>query len=219
MCGCAVEGIAMTGRFRAWLLIALLLVLAAPPRVGRAQQDNAVAYPVTPGPADCIVERRTTDELRALASPSTAVAATPTAAIAETPAGSPADAATIAAIVATVTLLAACSNAEDPLAILAIYSDAFVHALLDQSHPTADQIASLNEPPTPLAATAWATVCGVWDVRLSDDAHATALVYVRNPHDDLSSGIPRYAFVYERERWRIDAMRSGGGQAGLPRSC
>src|SRR5687768_2449235 len=96
-----------------------LAVLAAWPVFATAQRGTPTTepgeLPVTPDPAECVVEPRTLEEIRGLSGPppdgeSASPATAPT-----TSRGEPADAETIAGIVATVRQFVACVNAGDEL--------------------------------------------------------------------------------------------------------
>ena len=113
------------------LLAALAVATSAAPV---AAQDatpaaGATQFPITPDPAECMVEPRSADELLALwydAEGTPIAAATPMAQQATSvtiPLGPPADEATAAAVAATVSEVFACFEAGDALRAYALFTD------------------------------------------------------------------------------------------------
>ena len=112
-------------------VVALLALLAASPRAAAQDATPAAgAFPITPDPADSTVEPRSAEELLALwydpEGTPLAAAATPTAeqaAAVTIPLGPPADAATAAAVAATVSGVFSCFEAGDALRAYAHFTD------------------------------------------------------------------------------------------------
>jgi len=109
------------------------LVIMALVAVGPVAAQGAT--PVVPGPEECEVEPRTTDELLAFVGTPEATPATDSGAEGDTeefvlPDGEPADGDTRAAIAATMRETFACINGGDFLAALALFSDDFFRRLI-----------------------------------------------------------------------------------------
>jgi hypothetical protein len=117
---------------RTALGLVLLGFMTAGPISAGAQESTPVAGQDIPAPAECTVQPRSEDELRALFRE---VAATPLPASvdtsrAEAPKGSPADEQTVAEINATWRMFIACLNAGDQQRMFALYGDDMVRRQL-----------------------------------------------------------------------------------------
>jgi hypothetical protein len=170
------------------VIVVVVLGCLVWPAGGLAQQATpvvgSIALPVTPDPADCVVAPRTVEELRALIGtpepfvppppdatppPRPTPASRPT-----TPPSEPADAETIAGIVATTYHFLACVNAGDMLRGYALYTDEFVRTtvFLDPS---------IERPPRPVPADERVTLLDVVYVRVFPDGRVGAVIVIDDP--------------------------------------
>lgn len=180
-------------------LVSMLAICLALVSAGVRAQD-ATPVPVIPPPSACTVPPRPYEEMAALlATPAAAIMPTPTPG--PVPEGTPADPATAAAIIGTVTELVACYNTGETLRIYSMYTDAFLQRLLLRqgtlSRPAYDALAT---PVPPDNATAILAISGV---RFLDDGKAGAMVTLHFP----SIPVPKtffYTFAREGNRWLVD---------------
>ena len=205
------------------VLVALVGLVAGSARPAVAQDATPVA---SPGAAVCTVEPRTADELIALwfedVAGTPTLRATPTpqavAAEAELPAGEPADAATLAAIVATVREVEACFNAGEFARGLALFTDDLVRQFGPGEGTAAEVRAFLEAPPLAAPAEGRPEPATVREARVLPDGRVGAVLV------ELTAEGPEDAFfvVFERvgERWLADDFveieEAGTPAAGTP---
>jgi len=210
---------------RPWLLaivVALfsLLVVGAPG--ARAQEGTPAAGLDAPSAAECTVEPRSEDELRALFREAAATPvldsseAIPTPAIA--PTGDPADEQTVADVTATWRQFIACITAGDQARMFALFSDDMVRRQLVVDIAfgvTEDALFEfLAATPVPLPPDHSVPIVPLDDVRVLSDGR----VAVVGP-GELGRGDVRI-FVKEGDRWLLDnwfdLTSSGSPAAGTP---
>jgi hypothetical protein len=182
-------------------------------------QDAPAGLPAAPDPSDCGVTS-TVEELLARvdaspvpATPDTTPAATPeTAATAggapfELPEGETADAATVAAVTATMWEALACANAGDSLAGFALLSDRFTREILGEESLTEDDVQQFAASPEALPEELHATLHAVRDVRVLPDGRVGALVESEYP-DEPPAGVEVDFFYFAEEggRFLIDGV-------------
>lgn len=185
---------------RVSLVVALVAMLANAIAAGAQEATPAAgigALPVTPDPAECVVEPRTLEEIRELAGappdPETASPTTPQATLR----GEPADAETIAGIVATVRQFVACVNAGDELRGYALYTDDFVRTSV-LPDPSLEQPAAA-EPPDERV-----TLLDVAYVREFPDGRVGAVVVIDDPLAPSPAEPYFFVFIRAGDRWLFD---------------
>src|SRR5215218_2082376 len=197
-----------------------LLVVGAPG--AGAQAGTPAAVRDVPAAAECTVEPRSKDELRALLREASATpvldspAASPTPAI--VPTGAPADEQTVAEISATWRQFIACISAGDQARMFALFSDDMVRRqfLVDVAFGvTEDALFDfLSATPVPLPLDQSAPIVPFADVRVLSDGR----VAVVGP-GELGRGDVRI-FVKEGDRWLLDEWfdltANGTPAASLP---
>ncbi len=188
---------------RLWILaVAMLMGLASG---GVAAQDASPAANdfVTPDPAECVVEPRTVDELRAFmddATEDTAMRATPTVT-----GGEPADPATVEAVTAVTREVYACLNANAFLRVFALYSDAYIAHSLVAEDLNPDALSLFATPIAPQEADA-RTSMAIRDVMVLPDGRVSVLVIDRNPLGGNTESPTTYIFVEQDGRWLVDDL-------------
>lgn len=191
-------------------VVALVMVGMLSVTDALAQEATPVSVPVVPEPAECQVSPRTADELLALAATPTA-AASPVAVRPAT--GEPADAATVAAVTATVREIVACGNAGESFAVLALYTDALVRRLIAPGLETGAEIAEPAATPRPVASRL--ALVAVRDVTVLEDGRVSAIVEVASiaAIDEVLPDL--LIFAREEGRYRVDDVIAGG-EVGTP---
>jgi hypothetical protein len=203
------------------IVVALVSLLVAGVPGAGAQEGTPAAGLDVPPAAECTVEPRSADELRALFREAAATPvldspeASPTPAVA--PTGDPADEQTVAAISATWRQFIACINAGDQARMFALFSDDMVRRQLfvDIAFGVTEDalFAFLAATPVPLPDPS-VPVAPFADARVLDDGR----IAVVGP-GELGRGDVRI-FVKEGDRWLIDAWfdltSSGTPLAGTP---
>lgn len=182
-----------------------LLAVALSATLGTAQasaQDaTPIAFPITPDPAECHAATRPSDEVLALlGTPAASPAAgLPFSVPAETdlPAGTPADDATVGAIVATVRELIACDNSGDLARVFPFYTDDILRRALGGDASAALAV-FLAAPP---AGGSQAEILAVRGVRVLSDGRVGAVVEVR---DARRTVVAFLVFVQAGDRWLVD---------------
>ncbi len=183
----------------------------------RSLQDAAAAARDVPGPEQCTVEPRTIASLQALAATPESASGHPRAPLASgglaTPVGTPAEPAVVTGVTETVRQLIACSNAQDPLRRLALFSKASLRPSFANG-PSDAFVRLVATPPVPRPAAGWVALAGVDDVRVLPDGRVSAAVTLDDPgahsHDPgaplTAGGLQTATFVFIREgdRWLID---------------
>jgi hypothetical protein len=191
------------------LVLAILLVAG---NVFLAGPDRAAAqeFPITPDPAMCQVEPRSTDEVLALwydaAGNPISPAATPAAGTAETmltiPVGPSADAATIEAITTTVADVFACFAAGDFPRVLALMTDTLAQSFGPGPGTSVDDArAFLDAPAEPAPAGEGPVILAVADVMVLADGRVGAFVATR---EDGIGDVGYLVFAPEGTRWLWD---------------
>lgn len=178
----------------------------------------AGTYPLTPDPADCRVEPRSLDSV--IAAVGTPAANMPAAAASPTPFvrphGEPADAATTAAVTATVQEVFACANAGDFLRIFAFYTDDYLRVFLAGTPLSEEVLALLTATPMPLPEAELRTIIRIDAVEILPDGRVGAIVVLDEPSDPRTEE-PDYIFL-ERigDRWLVDEVVEDGGMPATP---
>ena len=180
-------------------------VVVGPPGVV-AQDGSPVAGLDVPSPAECTVQPRSVDELRALFREVAATPvldspeASPTPAVA--PTGAPADEQTVAAINATWREYVACINSGDQARMFALVSDNMVRRQLGVDVAfgvTEDALFPyLSGTPVPLPADQSAPFVPLEDVRVLDDDRVAGVGPGEQGRGDVR------IFVKEGDRWLLD---------------
>jgi hypothetical protein len=176
---------------------------------------GAVDFPLTPDPADCRVPPRAIDELLALwFGPGGTPAAAPPAEEAPTavtlPVGTPADAATVASVVATVREVFACFAAGDFLRATALFTDDLARGFGPEPGTSeADARAFLEAPPEPETAAERSEILAIADPTVLADGRVGAFVVERSADE----GIHVTYVILERagDRWLVDEVIEFGG--------
>lgn len=169
----------------------------------------AVTFPVTPSPADCTVEPRDAESLRALLGtpPSQEPASgTPVSAATVTtvPVGRPASGDIEASITATVYELHACYNAGDLRRASALITDDVLRNLSKDQSLTAQDIAFFTAEPTPVPVEARTAILAVTDVSVLSSGQVGAFVIT---NDALTGSDTVYmVLVHQGEQWLIDEI-------------
>jgi hypothetical protein len=170
-----------------------------------AQDGSPVASPDVPAAAECTVQPRSTDELRALfrevATPVLdSPQASPTPAVA--PAGAPADEQTVAAINATWRQFIACINRGDQARMFALYSDDMVRRQfrVDIAFGVTEDVlfAYLAATPVPIPSDQSAPFVPVADMRVLSDGRVAVIGPGEQGRGDVR------IFVNEGDRWLLD---------------
>jgi hypothetical protein len=129
----------------------------------------------------------------------------------ELPPGEPADAATTAAVTATLRLFVACANAGDVARMYALVTDEFLRQSVGNQPLTEAVTDYLAATPTPRPPATRTTLVAVREVRLLPDGRVGALVDNRDPtHPRGASLTTDFAtFVEQDGRYLLDAYLSG----------
>lgn len=190
----------VVARALAVLAVASLLV-PAPQRGGLAQEATpAGTTGAVPPPAACRVAPRSLAALRAAGTSTAAPTAVATPAV--LPAGTPADPATVAAIVAVTRERIACNNANDLLRILAFFTDEYLRRTVDFGALAR----ALDLPPTPVPAALRQGLVAVRDVRLLADGRVGAVVVTETPSAAPPTQATFVRFRKVGDRWLIDDL-------------
>jgi hypothetical protein len=184
------------------LVIGLFSLVVAGNTASATQQSTPSAGQDVPSPAECTVQPRSEDELRALFRE---VAATPLpesvdTSRAEAPTGEPADAQTVAEINATWRMFVACLNSGDQRRMFALYSDEMVRRqfIVDIGFVTEDALFDyLAATPSPHPPDQGAPFVPFTDVLVLQDGRVAAI----GPGDGRSSV---RIFAKQGDHWVID---------------
>ena len=198
-------------RFRSRPLAVLLLAMVTLiPITGGAQEATPGVGLGVPDPSECTVEPRPFAFFEQfLGTPLAEPAEEPAtpAADFQMPEGSPADAATVAAVTETVHHLLACLNAGDVfLRFGAFFTDDYFRREFERYGPIPeDELAFLMATPQPLAAEFRAALLAVVEVRELPDDRVAGLFDVRDPFA-AGTGPSRFYWVFAEQdgRWLID---------------
>jgi len=191
-------------------LLALVAALCSFVVVGTsgvsAQDGSPVAGLDVPSPAECTVQPRSVDELRALFREVAATpvldspVASPTPAVA--PTGAPADEQTVAAVNATWRQYIACINKGDQARMFALVSDAMVRRqfVVDIAFGVTEDalFAYLSGTPVPMATDQSAPFVPLEDVQVLRDGRVAVIGPGENGRGDVR------IFVEEGDRWLLD---------------
>jgi hypothetical protein len=193
-------------------VVAALLVAAGGivgPGGAGAQEGTPVPGRDAPAPEECRVEPRSLASFQALATPGAAstAPAVPPEAPEGLPPGEPADAATAAAIGATVRELLACYNAGERLRIFAFYSDGFLRPLFGAPAPFSQGAYDRFATPQPVPPELRVALVAIGEVRLLADGRAGAVVTVDDPNAATGPSTTSSFLVFVRagDRWLLDA--------------
>lgn len=190
-----------------------LLTLAA----GAAAQATPLPLPATPNPAECAVKPRTIAEMRRLAAgPATPPAVPPIIGPRPytPPSGTPADAATVAAVTATMRELYACLNGGNPLAAAALMTPEWIAAQFSSGTTAEAQLRALPATPQPLPPQFRIAVRAVRGVRVLPDGRVGAIVeIVLGPRGGVRDDW--VVFAAQGGRWLIDGSVIGIHGEGL----
>lgn len=127
------------------------------------------------------------------------------------PDGAPADAATAAAVTATVRLFVACANARDIGRMYALVTDAFLRQSFGNQPATEAVVAYLAATPAARPAADRTELVAVRGVRRLPDGRVGALVDDRDPTDPRTDGLSTdwVVFVERDGRYLLDETVSG----------
>lgn len=197
---------------RIFALVATILLTVSSVRVD-AQEATPAAYPLTPDPADCRIEPRSIESLIAVMG--TPAAASPAAPASPTPFvrpdGEPADAATAAAVIATVHEVFACANAGDFLRIYANFTDDYLRHFLAGTPMNDQVIGFFTASPVPLPEAEKRIIVRFEEVQLLADGRAGVVVVLDEP-DDPRTEEPDYIILEQvGDRWLLDEVVENGG--------
>lgn len=187
---------------RLWIpAVLVLLGLTSGGAVAQEASPAADAF-VTPDPADCTVEPRTVEELRAyLEMP----AGTPAAAGTAVPAGEPADADTAVAASAVVNEYYACINANAFLRSYGLYTDSFLQSSIAGQDLNPDALSLFATPIAPQDEDERISIA-IDDATVLDDGRISVAVVSRSPLGDNTESTTTFILVEQDGRWLIDGM-------------
>lgn len=194
------------------LLIGALIASALLPCGVRAQEMATPGpFPQAPGSAACVVEARTAADVLAVldTAPATPAYATPDAVAAR---GAAADAASSAAVKATLLQVFACANAGDPLRFASLYTDPFLRDFFG-GVPQADLVAFLGMPPQPLPVEQQRIIRGLGDVELLPDGRARVVIILDEPDDPRTEEPDTVILRQVDGRWLVDEIHEDAGSA------
>jgi hypothetical protein len=152
---------------------------------GSLAQDATPTADISPNPEDCVIANpRTVADLQAIygtpapagAGEATSLAEMATPEVTELPTGTPADAATVAAIEAWAHLNFACVNAGNYLAGLSMVTEEMIVLSVGESVYDEDLIATLEASPVALPEGEQVDLIGVRNVIVLDDGRVGALI-------------------------------------------
>ncbi len=173
----------------------------ATPHVG------TLTFPLTPDPALCMVEPRSTDELLGLwftedGTPVTVTEEVPTEVT--IPLGPAAEDEEISAIYATVHELFSCFAAGDFPRATALFTDNLIRQFGPEPGETREDVtAFLETEPVPESPDVTGFIVAITDVMELEEGRVGAFVVGRGPEGDSTV----YAiFAYEGERWLVDEV-------------
>jgi hypothetical protein len=194
----------------ALVLLVVLILIGANASTGVFAQETTptpVTFPVTPDPALCrVAPRPIADFTRFLGASGTPAAesATPAPSSATTfvpPQGKPADPTTTAAVATTAVEIFACFNAGDWLRATALWTDAFLAQVLQESPPTEEDIAYFAATPVPRSPDEADQILAVREVVVLPDGRVGAFYDFQFPEGPQTQyGI----LVREGDRYLLD---------------
>ena len=188
------------------LALCSLALIGSLPAVAREATPASGGFPITPDPAECDadIEPRSLEEieeLAVLAAEATPVAVEPTSV--DVPVGEPADAATVAAITATVRTEIACFHARDFLRNAAFYTDEAIRRVFaEQQIPVETVTALFGAEPEEVPADARTTILVVTDVVVLADGRVGAFVVFTDPGAPPVTSF--LVFVEREDAWLVD---------------
>lgn len=205
----------------AFVVAVFSLLVAGAPGAG-AQEGTPAASLDVPSAAECTVEPRAEDELRALFREAAATPILDSPETSPTPAvpppGDPADAQTVAEISATWRQFVACITAGDQARMFALFSDDMVRRqfVVDIAFGVTEEalFAFLSATPVPIPPDHSAPVLPFTDARVLPDGRVAVVGPGEGGRGDVR------IFVKEDGRWLIDdwfeLTKSGTPAAGTP---
>jgi hypothetical protein len=133
------------------------------------------------------------------------------------PAGEPADAATVAAVTATLHEALACLNANDILRFSALFSDEMVRILAATDPIPPEALPFLAASPVPSPPAQRLGYLGVHDVRVLPDGRVAGLADDYDPTEPpFGLGTDFAIFVKVGDRWLIDSLIENVAIVGEP---
>ena len=201
-------------RSLALLAALVLLALVGPTHAGAQDATPPTGSGEAPGPEECRVEPRPTEELIALWFRAD-VAGTPVVAPAEpavmasvpAPLGEPADAATAAGVTAAVREGLACFNAGDFGRAMALFSDDLVRRFGPEPGSTPADVGAFLGAPAPVPADRRTRLIAVTDVAVLADGRTGAFVVGDDPTSPRAGPETLlFLFVEEGGRWLVDGV-------------
>jgi hypothetical protein len=192
-------------------VLTLLICLVATGSTS-AQSATPAAYPIAPDPSECTVEPASPEEVATiLGAPVADPAGTPAPFVIAS--GTPADAETSAAVVATLRQVFACANAGDPLRVANHFTDDFMRNFF-ASVPVGDLLEFLAVPPQPLPDDQKRFIIRFEQVEILPDGRAGVVIVLDEP-DDPRTEEPDFAILERVEgRWLVDELHEDPGAAG-----
>jgi hypothetical protein len=179
-------------------------------------------FPITPDAAECRISPRSVERtlaLIALATPETSTREAPYAIV---PKGTPADASTVAGVIATVREFVACVNAGDfPRAFTLFTEDGFKRFSTSSTPPTEEEIRVLFEVnPEDVATETPASLVAVTDISDLADGRVGAFAVIDDATESPPMTTSYLVFARTGERWLIDDILefdSDERRPGVPR--
>jgi len=195
---------------RGWLLgsVVVLGIVATPMATGA--QEATPADGDTPAPEECLAEPFPLAGFQSLATPGPA-STVPTVEGQPTtlPPGSPADAATVAGITATIREIMACVNKGEVLRAFSLYTEGFLRPIFGAGPPASPAFFTTfyNTLSTPQATNpnGYVALVEVRDARVLDDGRAAAIVVTDDPANSPTMTTSFLVFVKSGDRWLLDA--------------
>ncbi len=164
---------------------------------GSFAQDATPTSDISPNPEDCVIANpRTVADLQAIygtpapagAGEATSLAVMATPEVTELPTGTPADAATVAAVEEWVHVNFACVNAGNYLAGLSMVTEDMIRSSVGEDVYDEDLIAALEASPVPLPEDQQTDLIGVRNVIVLEDGRVGALIDYQ-AHSGQTEGI------------------------------
>ena len=194
----------ITLRFTVVLIAALFLF--GNPALTAARQDAAAIGPVTPAPADCIVDARTADSVIAIFAAATPVADPAASPDVTIPLGDPAETAVVTEITSLIHQAFACLNAGDYLRFLNLLTDQAVvtnFSWVGEMIVNGELPSELTEP-VAMNPDSQQTILGIGAVTQVADGSITAVVVFIDPSAEEAVSALHLTLLQDGDRWLID---------------